>query len=547
MAVAEWVRFGRWWSLEHEALCEILPVIAGGAFALTQRAFRFYEDGAENSSVAIVAENTNLTRLTLTNSVIQLRIGLQESGSGSFGGATTDDFQLQYSKNAGAFTNVTNASTNVRGFNSASLTDAGTTTNRLSVGTGSFVAGEISEVGLVTDRQVTANNFTEMLYSLELVAADLANGNTLDFRLLLNGATMTYSVTPRITISKAYTLACSPGGYSMSGTAATPKVGRKLTVDPGSYAMAGIAAALKRGYPLTASPGSFVETGMASALKVGRLVSASPGAVTWSGTSAALKAGYRVAAGAGSVSWTGTAATLDFAQSSGFSLVVDPGSFAWTGVPAALMVGRRAIADPGAINWSGVNAALKVGHLFAVAPGAFVETGTAAGLRRSYLPLTAAAGSFVLSGTTAALHEGHRLNASPAAFAWAGTNATLIGPNVAYELVTGSGSFAWVGSATGLLIGRHLTADVGAAVLAGTDMTPRVTRRLSAGTGSYAWSGVDATPGYTTSTVPREFPLVGAAALTTAELTARVATQNATAIAVSASIQARALVATQER
>ena len=69
-------------------------------------------------------------------------------------------------------------------------------------GSGAFVAGEISEVGLVTDRQLTANNFTEMLYTLTLVAADLADGDTLDFRVLLNGATtnVTYSVTPRITV-----------------------------------------------------------------------------------------------------------------------------------------------------------------------------------------------------------------------------------------------------------------------------------------------------------------------------------------------------------
>lgn len=172
-------------------------------FAVTQRAFRFYEDGAESTSTAIAAENVNITRLVLSNSNLQLRIGLQESGSGSGSGATTDDYQLQYSKDGGAYTNITTTSSNVKGFDSASLTDANTTTQRLSSGSGSFVAGEISEDGLVDDRQLTANNFTEMLYSLTIVAADVAEGTTLDFRTLLNGATMTYSVTPRLTVTKA--------------------------------------------------------------------------------------------------------------------------------------------------------------------------------------------------------------------------------------------------------------------------------------------------------------------------------------------------------
>lgn len=172
-------------------------------FAVTQRAFGFYEDGAEDTSVAIAAESTNITRLVVADSNLQLRVGLQESGAGSVSGATTDDYQLQYDKNgAASWQNVTTTSSNVKAFGSASLTDAGTTTNRLSAGSGAFVAGEVSETGLVTDRQLTANNFTEMLYSLTVVAADTTTGDTLDFRVLLNGATFTYSVTPRITVTE---------------------------------------------------------------------------------------------------------------------------------------------------------------------------------------------------------------------------------------------------------------------------------------------------------------------------------------------------------
>jgi len=174
-------------------------------FGITARAFRFYEDGTEAGSTAIAAENTNITRdVAAGNSALQLRYGVQESGSGSASGATTDDYQLQVSKNAGAYANVAAASSNVRAFPTANLTDAAATTQRLSAGSGAFIAGEIDEAdGIVTDWQLTANNFSELLYSVELVAADLAHNDTLDFRVLRNGAVFnTYSVTPRVTANK---------------------------------------------------------------------------------------------------------------------------------------------------------------------------------------------------------------------------------------------------------------------------------------------------------------------------------------------------------
>jgi len=94
--------------------------------------------------------------------------------------------------------------TEVIGFNSASLTDGNATTNRLGSGTGSFIAGEISEDGLVDNLAITASNYTELLYSLTIESTAVADNDTLDFRVLRNGATtgMTYTVTPRITIEE---------------------------------------------------------------------------------------------------------------------------------------------------------------------------------------------------------------------------------------------------------------------------------------------------------------------------------------------------------
>lgn len=165
-------------------------------------AFRFYEDdGSESAASAIAAQNTNISRNVLSAPTLSLRVRVQESGGAS--GATTDDWQLQYSKNSGTWTNVTSGSSNVTGFNSANLADGGATTNRLGAGSGSFVAGKISEDGLLDDSQLTASNYTEFLYTLSLVSADVADGDTLDFRVLHNATVFdVYTRTPRITINK---------------------------------------------------------------------------------------------------------------------------------------------------------------------------------------------------------------------------------------------------------------------------------------------------------------------------------------------------------
>jgi hypothetical protein len=114
--------------------------------------------------------------------------------NGSWSGNTASDAPFS----------VTTTSKEVVPFNSASLTDGNATTNRLGSGTGSFVAGEISEDGLIDDLQITASNYTELLYSLTIDSDAVADNDTLDFRVLRNGSTtgMTYTVTPRITIEE---------------------------------------------------------------------------------------------------------------------------------------------------------------------------------------------------------------------------------------------------------------------------------------------------------------------------------------------------------
>jgi hypothetical protein len=175
---------------------------AAAAPSIAARAYRFYADGTETGSTALVNENTAYDAdVTSGNVNLQLRYGLQESAG--VAGSATDDYQLQYSVNAGAWNNVAGASSVIKAFPSSNLTDAASTTSRLSAGTGSFVAGEIDEAdGIVTDWQITANNYSDLLYSITIVSADVSDNDTILFRALRNGAAINWDEMPTLTITK---------------------------------------------------------------------------------------------------------------------------------------------------------------------------------------------------------------------------------------------------------------------------------------------------------------------------------------------------------
>jgi hypothetical protein len=209
-------------------------------FTLAQTQFRFYADGTETAAAALAAQNTNHTITVNSNAACQLRVMVDETGG--VAGGSTDDYQLQVSKNAGAYADVTSSSADVRGYDSASLTAGGATTSRLTGGTGTFGAGDVAEDGLCTDRAVPSSGYMEILYSLEVVAADVADADTLDFRVLRNGATVTYSVTPRLTVSKA-----SPPSFTSAANASVAEnatLAKSITVNISStFALSGVDAA----------------------------------------------------------------------------------------------------------------------------------------------------------------------------------------------------------------------------------------------------------------------------------------------------------------
>lgn len=175
-------------------------------FNLVQDGYRFYaDDGNEAGSTALGTQDVALSLDVEVRTALHLRIRLTET-TGSASGAATDDFQLQRAINGGTWEDVNAVNTGVQYSNSGNLTDSSATTERLTgaTGLGAFQAGEVSEDGLVDDYQFLASNWSELLYSIAVNYSQVTNGDTITFRVLLNGSTLGgYSVTPTINISKA--------------------------------------------------------------------------------------------------------------------------------------------------------------------------------------------------------------------------------------------------------------------------------------------------------------------------------------------------------
>jgi len=472
--------------------------------AWAQNSYAFYADGTETGSVIIGAANTAQWLNVTSDRNLQLRIRVQNTTANA--GATTDDWQLQRSIAGGAFANVTTSSTGVKAFASASLTDAAVTTNRLGAGTGSFVAGEISETGLVTDRQVTASNYSELLYSLTLIAADLSAGQAITFRVQFNGAVLgAYNQTPTINVLKNVT--ADAGSYKLTGSAAT-FVYLAFAPDEAGWAAvpwaAGAWAGGKiddpiafTGYTLAADPGAYKLTGASTTQTLrGLKVTADPGVYKLTGASTTQTLhGWRPSALSGVYKLTGASTTQPL---HGWRVTAtDVGSYKLTGAATTqTLKGWRVTADAGSYKLTGFAATPVITHAFALVAGAgnYKLTGSdATFVKTNVYSLAANAGSYKLTGasTTQTLH-GWKLAAAPGAYRLTGVDATPRRTIITSAL---AGSYKLTGaSTTQTLHGWRVTAAAGAYRYVGSDATPAISaeKRILADPGSYRYSGTDA-------------------------------------------------------
>jgi hypothetical protein len=276
----------------------------------------------------------------------------------------------------------------------------------------------------------------------------------------------------------AYTLTADAGSYTVTGTDAGLKAGRKIAATTDSYAVTGTAATLGVGYKIAASTDAYAITGTDAALKAAFNITASTDSYTVSGVDAGLLYGYKLGA--------------------------DAGAYAVTGADATLKAGRKVAADAGAYTLTGQDVTLTYSgstYTLTADAGAYTVTGTAAGLKAGW-KLAATTDSYTLTGQDATLtYSGADKVITADAGAYTLTGQT-VGLTATRTVSAGLGSYDILGTAAGLKYGRNIAALAGAITITGATASLLAARKLSAVTDSYSITGSAATLTYSAAVTP---------------------------------------------
>ena len=186
------------------------PVRGGVAmFAPEFTKWRFYDDDAgEAASAPLEAQDTDHTLTVNVDTSIQLRMAIQNNDAAG----STDDYRLDYDKNATGFAILTTSDTGTGILaNTAGLTNDNATTDRatngITDGSGTFDA-HVQITDGIGNATLGASNWTETVYGIQFIAANVADTDTFDFEFGRPNS-MTNTVVPRITIAQ------SAGGLSI--------------------------------------------------------------------------------------------------------------------------------------------------------------------------------------------------------------------------------------------------------------------------------------------------------------------------------------------
>jgi hypothetical protein len=171
------------------------------AVDLRQTHFRFGRNsGLEASHAWLGNENANISFRVETTFL--LRFCIQEAGGTAINNV---DNQFTYNLNGAGWNNITTTSSVVKAVASNCFSDIAHCTQRLS-GTGTF---ETSASGCTVDglsgggvNDIAASGCSETECSLQIVSADVNNGDTIQFRITSPDGTITYTVTPTLTVIK---------------------------------------------------------------------------------------------------------------------------------------------------------------------------------------------------------------------------------------------------------------------------------------------------------------------------------------------------------
>lgn len=165
--------------------------------------FRFRDGGTDtvdSTPTWLAGEDTNVNiDVSSGNIKLRLRFAVQETGGADDSAAP---YTIRSSIDAYA-AGLTTSSTGIRCADvSSSADNTAINTSRLT-GSGTFVTGQYDETGSSANITLLASRYTEVEFGLELVAADLTDGQIIDLRCYRSASPLdSYAVTPRITVSK---------------------------------------------------------------------------------------------------------------------------------------------------------------------------------------------------------------------------------------------------------------------------------------------------------------------------------------------------------
>jgi len=203
-----------------------------------QNEYRWREDdGNETTATWPVLANNNLDIDVSSGNVQQrLRFVIYEFGDNP---ETYLDGQMEYQLNAGAWTDMTTVSSEVKAFDSTNITNGGDTTAQI-IGTIISPNAGIIEDGIGGDADFLGLDFVEVEYTIEFIAADLADSDAMLFRVKGLDA---YNSTGSATITKiSGTLYYSTPVGSLTGTGAMTSVNLFARLMAGVITAAGIVA-----------------------------------------------------------------------------------------------------------------------------------------------------------------------------------------------------------------------------------------------------------------------------------------------------------------
>jgi hypothetical protein len=135
-------------------------------------------DPLNSSSISASSKSFNASAQV---TVAIFGVSLSDSGDTLYGAAATPATVWQYS--LPPWFNVTTSSSNVKAFDSTNLTNGADTTQQ--IGAGTFITDNngVSEDGSGGPTNFAGSDEAEYEYTVEFISADLAEGDTVYFRL----------------------------------------------------------------------------------------------------------------------------------------------------------------------------------------------------------------------------------------------------------------------------------------------------------------------------------------------------------------------------